>query len=80
MEGLLLSILKKGPRQDDSISAHLFIIALEVFFTIIKSKYNINGLNLCDYSFLFTAYADDSTFFLKNIASVRILVKTETEY
>ena len=68
--------LKKGARQGDPISAYLFIITLEVLFTLIKSKDNINGINLYDYSFLFTAYADDSTFFLKDIASVRILVDT----
>ena len=58
------------------MSAYLFIIALEVLFTLIKSKDNINGIDLYDYSFLFTVYADDSTFFLKDIASVRILVDT----
>ena len=44
---------------------------MEVLFTLIRSKDNING-----YSFSFTAYADDSTFFLKNIASVRVSVDT----
>ena len=68
--------LKNGARQGDPISAHLFIIALEVLFTLIKSKDNINGIDLYDYSFLFTVYADDSTFFLKDIASVKILVHT----
>ena len=68
--------LKKGARQGDPISAYLFIIALEVLFTLIKSKDNINGIDLYDYSFSFTAYADDSTFFLKDIASVKILFDT----
>ena len=67
---------KKGAREGDPISAYLSIIALEVLFTLIKSEDNINNIDLYDYSFLFTAYADDSTFFLKNIASVRILVDT----
>ena len=58
------------------MSAYLFIIALEVLFTLIKSKDNINGIDLYDCSFLFTVYADDSTLFLKDIASVRILVDT----
>ena len=49
---------------------------MEVLFTLIKSKDNINGIELYDYSFIFTAYADDSTFFLKSIASVRILIDT----
>ena len=69
-------MLKKGARQGDSISAYLFITALEVLFTLIKSKDNANGIDLYEYSFSFTAYADESTFFLKDIASVRILVDT----
>ena len=50
--------------------------ALEILFILIKSKDNINVIDLYDYSFLFTAYADDSTFLLKDIASVRILADT----
>ena len=68
--------LKKGAQQVDPISAYLFIIALEVLFTLIKSRNNINGINLYDYSSLFTAYADGVTFSLKDIASVKILVNT----
>ena len=49
---------------------------MEGLFTLIKNKDNVNGIDLYDYSFLFTAYADDSTFFLKDIASVRVLVDT----
>ena len=49
---------------------HAKVTLLEVLFTLIKSQDNIYGIDLYDYSFLFTAYADDSTFFLKDIASV----------
>ena len=68
--------LHEGARQGDPISAYLFIIALEVLFALIKSKVDIKGIDIYNYSFLFTAYADDSTFFLKDIFSVRILVDT----
>ena len=68
--------LERGARQGDPISAYLFIIALEVLFILIKNKDNIKGIDLCDHSFLFTAYADDSTFFLKDIVSVRVLIDT----
>ena len=68
--------LEKGARQGGPISAYLFIIVLEVLFTLIESKDNINGIDLYDYSFLFTAYGDDWTFFLQDIASVRIIVDT----
>ena len=49
---------------------------MEVLFTLIKSKDNINGIELYDYSFLISAYADYSTFLLKYIVSVRILGDT----
>ena len=68
--------LKKGARQGDPISADLFIITLDVVFTLIKSKDNINGIDLCDCCFLFNGFPDDSTFSLKDIASVRILEAT----
>ena len=68
--------LERGARQGDPISAYLFIIALEVLFILIKNKDNIKGIDLYDHSFLFTAYADDSTFFLKDIVSVRVLIDT----
>ena len=56
---------------------HTFLLSLwKVYFTLIKNKDNVNGIDLYDYSFLFTAYADDSTFCLKDIASVRVLVDT----
>ena len=42
--------LKKCASQDDPLPAHLFIISLEVLFTLINSKDNINGIDLYDYS------------------------------
>ena len=43
--------LKEDARQGDHILAYLFSIALEVLFTLIKSKDNINGIDLYEYSF-----------------------------
>ena len=37
---------------------------------------NINGLNICDKTFLYTAYADDTTFFLRDQKSIIELMKT----
>ena len=37
---------------------------------------NINGLNIFEKTFLYTAYADDTTFFLKDEKSVIELMKT----
>ena len=62
--------LKKGTRQGDLISAYLFILVLETVFCVIKSNKNIKGLNIFKHEFLYTAYADDTTFFLKDNISV----------
>ena len=67
--------LKRGARQGDSISAYLFIISLEVPFALIKNKIDIKCIDLYDHTFLFTVYADNSTFFLKDISSVKMLVE-----
>ena len=73
-------ILKTGARQGNPMSAYLFIIALEVLFALIKNKVDIKGIDLFDHTFLFTAYADDSTFFLKDMSSVKMLVETFMEF
>ena len=56
--------------QGDSISAYLFIIALEIIFAMIKSNPKIIGLNILNQNYLYTAYADDTTFFLNNQKSI----------
>ena len=38
------------PTQYFTLPAYLFIISLEVLFTLINSKDNINGIDLYDYS------------------------------
>ena len=60
--------LQKGTRQVDPISTYLFILALEILFYLIKSNNKIEDLNICDYSFLYSAYVDDTTFILKNVS------------
>ena len=62
--------LERGTRQGDPISASLFIIVLEVVFRIIKETSNIEGFEIFQKKFIYTAYANDTTFFLKNTESV----------
>ena len=55
--------LVRGTKQGDSISTYLFIIAFEVVFAFIKPNLGIEGLQFFSYTFLYSVYADDTTFF-----------------
>ena len=55
----------KGTRQSDPISAYLFILVIEIVFNLIKQNKDIHDLNFFGHTFLYTAYADDTTFFYK---------------
>ena len=70
----LYFLLKRGARQGDPIAAYLFIIALEIFFINVRSDTSINKLEIFDHSFLLSAYADDTTFFVQDINSVKIIL------
>ena len=67
-------LLEIGTRQGDPISAYLFVLALEILFQLIKSKPDIKGLIIFDYCYLYSAYADDTTFFLQDIISIKHMV------
>ena len=54
--------LTRGSRQGDPISAYLFIIVMEVFFTIVRNNENIQGLDILGFKYLLTAYADDASY------------------
>ena len=72
--------LEKGARQGDPISTYLFILGLEILFLLIKNNTSTKGIKVFDYVFLYTAYADDSTFFLKNLASLKKLLNIFSYY
>ena len=67
--------LERGTRQGDPISAYFFIIVLEVILLNIIQNSHIKDIKLFDKEFIYTAYADDTTFFLQNKNSVKMLLE-----
>ena len=68
--------LQKGARQGDPISASLFILCLEIVFILIKANKRVKGINIFKHTYLYSAYADDTTFFLRDKRSIKELLNT----
>ena len=56
-------------------SAYLFILVLEILFLFIKNHPETKGIEIFEQCFLYTAYADDTAFFLKDAQSIENLVE-----
>ena len=59
---------------EDAVSACLFILSREILFTIVKNSKDIKSLKSLGNIFLYTAYADYTTFFLKNLGWMKELL------
>ena len=55
-------------------STYLFTLVIEIVFIMIKSNQNIQPIYIFDRNFLYTTFADDATFFIKNKESVIELI------
>ena len=65
--------LQKGALQGNLVSAYLFTLALNILFYLLEANSKI-GLNIRDYSFLYSAYIDDAALILKNVSYVTEIV------
>ena len=68
--------LQKGARQGEPISAYLFILCLEIVFILIKANKRVKGMNIFEHTYLYSAYADHTTFFLRDKRSIKELINT----
>ena len=68
--------LQRGARQSDPISAYLFILCLEIVFILIKANKRVKGINIFEHTYLYLAYADDTTFFLRDKISIKEFFNT----
>ena len=52
--------LEREARQVDHIAAYLFLISLDVFFIMLRADECVKRIDIVDYTFLFSAYADET--------------------
>ena len=67
--------LERDARQGDPVSVYLFILMLEILFLFIQKHPEIKGIEIFEHCFFYTAYADETTFFLKDAQSIENLVE-----
>ena len=72
--------LQRGNRQGDPLSPYLFILMLEVLFFQIRNDKAVHGFKISNIEIKLTAFADDTTFFVKDVASLRRILKIMTVY
>ena len=75
LENTVLVRILRCASQGDLISAYLSVLALELFFMLIKSNKNIQGIDIFNHDFLYTAYADDTTFYLKELDLIKSVLE-----
>ena len=68
--------IERSTRQGDPISPLIFILGLEILFITLRSDENIKGIKIENNELKLTAYADDASYFMKDIVSAENLLKT----
>ncbi|KAL9982944.1 hypothetical protein ACROYT_G005059 [Oculina patagonica] len=72
--------VERGVRQGDPLSAHLFIIVLEILCISIRNSKDIRGIKVDNEEIKLSLFADDLTAFSKNNLSVKNFLKLIDEY
>ena len=67
--------LERGTRQGDPLPPYLFILALDILFIQVRADSSIKGFRIKQFEIKLTAYADDTTFLVKDAQSLRKILK-----
>ena len=63
-----------GTHQGDPLSAYMFILAMEILFIQVRNNKNIKGITIFGFEFKLSSFADDVSYFLQDLDSVKELL------
>ena len=66
--------MSKGTKQGDPLSPYLFILVLEILFIQVRNDPWVKGFKIGDIEIKLSAFADDTTFFVRNKKSLNRLL------
>ena len=72
--------LERGTRQGNPLSPYIFIFVLETLFIQIREDKIIKGFRFKTVEVKLTAYTDDTTFLVRDLASLERLLKIMKEF
>ena len=68
--------LERGTRQEDPLSAYLFILFVETLFIQIRENEEVKGIRIGDDEIKLSAYADDADFLTSDVSSLKTILQT----
>ena len=72
--------IARGTKQGDPISPYLFILVIEILASLVRQNSQIEGIWLGGKHKKLELFADDSTFFLRDLASLDLVLKSMQEF
>ena len=68
--------LNRGTRQGDPFAPNLFILIIEILIAMVRENEKIKGIEINGHQFKQCVFADDTTYFLRDLESLAELKKT----